>query len=740
MRAFDLLSAPIRKYIRDKRWEELRPIQTAAILRISSDDRHYILASRTASGKTEAAFLPILSKVDFNQHGVMVLYISPLIALINDQFMRVEDLCKDMEIKVTKWHGEANKTLKEKLIKDPEGVVLMTPESLEAMFVNRPHNVKHLFSALKYVVIDEIHSFIGTDRGVQLKSLLSRLQEVNEASFSIVGLSATLGDFEEAKKFTGDAERTVVLRDDQKKELDAEFRYFEQEGAELPLSLIKDIYKETRDNKVLIFPNSRGKAEEVAVKLLKISEKVGGHPNYFSHHSSVDKQVREYVEEFAKSKIRRNFVISCTSTLELGIDIGSVDRVVQVDAAHSIASLIQRVGRSGRREGAKSSLLLYATNPWSLLQSLASWLLYLEGFIEPPVVNDLPYDILLHQALSITKGHSGILKTELIKQLSNNYSFRRIPVQAIEEIIEHLIQTDLLEQLRFEVIIGVEGEKIVNSREFYTVFKSEEYYKVVNAGNGIGQIPLTPQLKEDENILLAAKIWKIKFVDHQSRKIEVIPAVDGKKPIFFGSGGDVHPRIREKMLEILYSKESYPVLNEESAVEIEKLRKEFDVFKIVDQKTDRPLETGIKESVFYSFNGTKINRTISFIWSLIGIESDSFDDSSSFKIPLGYGDLTNAVNLIPPQIEDLDFHIANLIENKPAVMSFSKWGAHLPLKYQILLAKQKYFDFEGAAIFRDYKLISNYVEQGALLDDPGVIPSQIGIDDADEDPLLDPLL
>ena len=198
--SFDLLSEPIRKYIRDKRWEQLRPIQAAAISKILSTSDNYILASRTASGKTEAAFLPILSKIDFTETGIQVLYISPLIALINDQFYRIEELCKYLDVTVTKWHGEANKTLKDRIIKHPNGIVLITPESLEAMFVNKPFNVKQLFSNLKYAVIDEIHSFIGTDRGIQLKSILSRLQSVNAKHFSIVGLSATIGDYNEAKK------------------------------------------------------------------------------------------------------------------------------------------------------------------------------------------------------------------------------------------------------------------------------------------------------------------------------------------------------------------------------------------------------------------------------------------------------------------------------------------------------------------------------------------------------------
>lgn len=162
--AFDLLSEPIRKFVRRKKWESLRPIQAAAITRILTTDCNYILASRTASGKTEAAFLPILSKADFNIQGVQVLYISPLIALINDQFVRIEELCEDLEISVTKWHGEANKTAKNNLLKKPNGVLLITPESLEAMFVNAPYNAATLFKNLQYIVVDEIHSFLGVKR------------------------------------------------------------------------------------------------------------------------------------------------------------------------------------------------------------------------------------------------------------------------------------------------------------------------------------------------------------------------------------------------------------------------------------------------------------------------------------------------------------------------------------------------------------------------------------------------
>ena len=706
--SFDLLSEPIRKFIRNKGWEQLRPIQTAAIAKILASDDNFILASRTASGKTEAAFLPILSKVDFNESGVQVLYISPLIALINDQFYRIEELCKNLDVTVTKWHGEANKTLKDRLIKQPNGIVLITPESLEAMFVNKPYNVKQLFSNLKYVVIDEIHSFIGTDRGTQLKSILSRLQKVNSKSFSIVGLSATIGDYNEAKKFTGDELKTKVLLDRTAKEINVLFRYFKNKKEELPLELLKDLYIETKDNKVLIFPNSRGRAEEVAVKLKKISERVKGHSNYFSHHSSVDREVREYVEYFAKNNNRQNFCISCTSTLELGIDIGTVDEVVQIDATHSIASLIQRVGRSGRKEGESSNLFLYATNEWSLLQSIACWLLYKEGFIEPPQKNEKPYDILVHQALSITKGHSGIRLAELVTQLKENSAFKLIEVFEIEQILNHLIAIDFLEKIQHEVIIGVEGEKIVNSRDFYSVFKTEENFKVVNAGNTIGEIPFSPQIIEDENILLSAKIWKIKFVDHKAKKIEVIPTKDGKKPMFFGGGATIHQRIREKMLEILYSKTEYDFLDQPSCDETEILRKDFSVFNIQNLQTDRPLLSAEKHLQLFTFTGTRINRTIQLLLNISGIKNILDDPSSSFDIEVSKQEIISKWNSLTLPFADIDIYISNLLQTNPALLDFSKWGLYLPENYQVKLLKDKYFDIEQTErLLATMKLIEN---------------------------------
>lgn len=705
--SYHLLSEPIRRYIRNKGWEELRPIQIAAIERILTTESNYILASRTASGKTEAAFLPILSKVDFNENGVQVLYISPLIALINDQFFRIEELCKDLEIPVTKWHGEANKTLKNKLLKKPEGIVLITPESIEAMFVNKPYQVKQLFSNLKFVVIDEIHSFIGTDRGTQLKSLLARIQQLNQNPFRIIGLSATIGDYDEAKNFTGDSQNTKVLLDKKAKDITAVFSYFESEKNELPLALLKDLYLKVKDNKVLIFPNSRGKAEEVAVKLKKISDRVKGHGNYFSHHSSVNRETREYIEYFAKNNQKNNFAIACTSTLELGIDIGTVDKVVQIDATSSIASLIQRVGRSGRKDGESSHLFLYATDKWDLLQSLACWLLYKEGFIEPPEKKEKPYSILVFQILSITKSKGGILIVDLIEQIKQNFAFTHIEETETIEIIKYLIEIDFLEQLNKEVIIGIEGEYIVNSRDFYSVFEREETYKVVHAGITVGQIPVSPQITEDENLLLSARIWKITIIDHQAKKIEVVPAKDGKKPVFAGSAMLVHERIREKMFEIIYSfstdlETNYDFLDKESKSELEILQNEFSIFKITDIGKQRPLL--IKENYLqlFTFTSTKINRTLLFLFSIAGIKTLLDEKNSCIDILTTTNEFVKAWKSLGIPLQNdtkLNSILTSFLESNPKILRSSKWSMYLPQSYQVELVKKTYFDIEGTKGF-----------------------------------------
>lgn len=699
---YELLSEPIRRYIRDRKWESLRAIQEAAIVRIMGTEDNYILASRTASGKTEAAFLPVLSSVNFRDPGVQVLYISPLIALINDQFLRCEDLCRHMDVPVTKWHGEANKTAKERLIANPEGVVLITPESIEAMLVNHSGRAQHLFADLKFIIIDEIHTFLGTDRGTHLQSLISRICRLKTGKpVRLIGLSATIGkdNYQVAKRFTGNEAGTKVLVDNTPKEIVAAFSYFPA-ADEYPPDFIEELYELTKDKKVLIFPNSRGRAEEIAVKLGQMAARKKGHPYYFSHHSSVDKEVREYVEGFVKNNKQHNFCIACTSTLELGIDIGAVDMVVQVDATSSVASLVQRIGRSGRREGAKSRLQLYATNGWDLLQSLSCWLLYQSGFIEPVNHIDKPYDLLFHQILSTLKETNGISRSLLTQRLLSNGAFKLITAPEMEELLEYMIANEFVEDLKRELIVGYEGEKLTNSKDFYAVFSTPELLKVISAGNVIGEIPFSPAVREDANIYLAAKIWKIKIIDLKVKKILVVPANDGKKPLFSGDGADVHPEIRIKMQEIIYNELPVDILDETAVGALEELMFNFKSNALNAHEWQRPYIAKEHAVECYTFTGSRINRTLALLLKMGNVEYIQEEKESKFV-------LTDFCT----DPEKLFFHLSGFLPAVPAYIQNelseghsgqfvqSKWAPFLPIKFQAKLILESRYDLEGTTTF-----------------------------------------
>jgi len=699
MDAYNLLSNPIKKFIRDKKWDELRPIQTAAITRIITTKNNYIIAARTASGKTEAAFLPILSQVDFSERGVQVLYISPLVALINDQFERVNDLCKHLDVKITKWHGEASRSAKKKLIGNPNGVVLITPESIEAMFVNQPYNVQNLFSNLKFIVIDEIHSFLGTDRGIQLRSLLFRINEKAMTDIRFVALSATLGDdLVAAKSFFGAIEKTKVLVDSTKQGVDAQIRYFESEGKEVPIELLGTLYKITQKDRALIFPNSRGRVEEIAVKLKKIAVKYDGHQFYYAHHSSVNKELREFVEDFAKNNQSGRYAIVCTSTLELGIDIGTVDLVAQIDSTFSVASLAQRLGRSGRKEGVNSNLLLCAMSPWSLLQSIACFELLKKGFVEPLKNNVYTVDLLFHQILSIVKESSGINKDLLYKRVRNNYTFEFIQDSDIIDLLKHMIREEYLENINSELIIGIEGEGLVNSRNFYTAFQTPVHFKVVTKNRTIGEIPPSPQIIPDQNIYLAAKTWKIQEVDYTSKNIFVIKATDGKKPIFSGGGGQIHERVREKMLKIIISNQVFPECDTAAINQINELRKDFKDFKCKDYKFERPVFVSEKKLQFFSFTSTKINNTLKFLLEQhLGKNITLFEQQSLFETTVSYDEFIEIMTKITKSIKDFDKLLFEYLETSPdEEYPTSKWGFYLPKEMKQKVVLTSYFDVEGA--------------------------------------------
>ena len=298
----------------------------------------------------------------------------------------------------------------------------------------------------------------------------------------------------------------------------------------------------------------------------------------------------------------------------------------------------------------------------------------------------------------------------MIRQLADNAAFVKIKQHDIEVIIDQLIAIDLLENLNGELIIGVSGEKIVNSREFYSVFLATENFKVVNSGNVIGEIPYSLQIREDENILLAAKIWKIKHVDLEAKRIEVIKAPDGNRPSFGGQAGAVHMRIREKMLEILYSDQTYEILDSAGAEELRQMRQEYAVFPLYDLKIERPIQQEGNYVTIHTFTGSRVNQTLAFMLSKAGIKCDLYNESSSIEMKTDVATFQKVLLDVSDLLDNVDEHLITALAEKPALIDFSKWGNYLPIRYQVTLLKQHYFDFQGMKAVTRFRFVANAPE------------------------------
>ncbi|QOY35306.1 DEAD/DEAH box helicase [Anaerobacillus isosaccharinicus] len=638
---FNLLSKNIQKKIWDMKWDRFTPIQDSTIPVIINSSRDVIVSSGTASGKTEAAFLPILSLVEKAAASELkVLYISPLKALINNQFERIEKLCEHTHIPIHKWHGDVSQSVKKKFLKEPAGILQITPESIESLFINRTEQIRVLFKGLDFVVIDEIHSFLNNDRGVHLRSLLSRIETIAQNRPRIIGLSATIDNFEFVKNwvnYTSPEEVEIVDEKVSEKQLLYYLMHFPEKedgeaGNKLEVSLFEDIRELTRNQKAIIFCNDRGSVEEVTVFLNRLAarEKVG--ETYYAHHSSIDKKEREYVEKtMMESKMPKTVV--ATSTLELGLDIGDVDIVIQLNSTFTVSSLKQRLGRSGRKRDARQMLQMYTTKRDSLFQSLAVMELALDKWIEPATGYAQPYDILFHQIISICTETNGITMSQLLERLERNHIFYQLNTTDVQLLINHMLEQDYLEMVKGpnELIVGLAGERILRSRDFYAVFITPEEYTVLEGVRKIGTLDKSTFLgSEGDNIILAGKLWTIKQIDTEKNKIYVLKAVNGKPPRYSSSGLKLHKKIGEKIMEILCDDHQFHYINQEAFDSLNDERKFYHDNQI--KPGDRVIREEDGSFLLESFTGTVIAQTLGWLLRAIGFGAKIEDGLNRMRI------------------------------------------------------------------------------------------------------------
>lgn len=573
---FDRLARPVQKWIRDQGWTELRAVQALAVETILGGDADVIVSAATAGGKTESAFLPLLSDVidrPSGQGGFDLVYIGPLKALITDQALRLEGMVAGTGLAVTPWHGDVGQGVKARARKAPSGVLLITPESLEAMFLRDGRDIHRLFAATRAVVIDELHTMLDSERGVHLRSLLTRLDVALGRRPRRVGLSATLGEMDMVRGYLNpDAPDTVarVEVEAAEAELKVQFRACiepsqEAGGPEARRVIADHLFERMRGTRNLVFAGSRQNVEAYADRLARRCETEGLPQEFLPHHASLSAEARRAVEDRLRDG-RLPLTAVCTSTLELGIDIGDVACVGQIGPPHSVASLRQRLGRSGRRAGAASVLRMYARLPHltaksdvldrlrpDLLQGVAVLDLILrDRWCEPPTPGALHLSTLVHQVLAIVAERGGATAARLHGVLCGRGPFRAVDRDMFLDVLRDMGQAELLEQAGDgTLLLGRAGEGLTAQHHFYAVFQTPEEWQVLAAGRRLGTLPVTMALMPGMALIFGGRRWTIAGVDEAAKVLELKPGATGTPPTFGGEAGPVHRSIGMRMREVL---------------------------------------------------------------------------------------------------------------------------------------------------------------------------------------------
>ena len=610
MRAFDRYAPFVQEYIYQNHWENLRSIQVAAADAIFNTDENVLLTASTASGKTEAAFFPIITLFSEDMpSSVGCIYIGPLKALINDQFSRLNDLCAEADIPVWHWHGDVAQSHKAKLMRHPAGILQITPESLEALLLHKHAAIAKLFGDLRFVVIDEVHSLLRGDRGGQTLCLIERLSRIAGVNPRRIGLSATIGDPEGTGEFLslGTGRKTIIPKIDAKgskwrlsmehfyvkdaqaaedKQIPDALPVLEEKTDDAPANAdpgIGYIFEHTRGKKCLVFVNSREECEMVTTTLRHYCELNHEPDRFLVHHGNLSASYRETAEGIMKDDSQYMTTVT-TATLELGIDIGRLERAFQIDAPWTVSSFLQRMGRTGRRElppemwfviredEPEVRAMLPTTIPWKLLQGIALVQLYLEErWVDPPRLDRLPFSLLYHQTMSTLASCGELSPRALADRVLRLHYFHRITQEDYRVLLRHLIATDHIQQTeQGGLIVGLAGERVINSFKFYGVFQESEEYTVRSESQELGTVVSPPPV--GEKLAIAGHVWQVLDVDHKRRLI-YCQQVKGSVPAYFGQcPGDLHTKILTRMRRVLQEDRQYPYLMKNAVARLEQAR------------------------------------------------------------------------------------------------------------------------------------------------------------------------
>jgi len=570
--AFDRLHPALQHHIVNSLgWQELREVQSLSIDAYLNGANLVILAP-TAGGKTESAFFPVISQMlDESWSGISILYVSPIKALLNNQEQRLDRYMRLVGRRAALWHGDTPQSERNRILAEQPDCLLTTPESLEVLLVSQKVDHHQFFSNVRVVVIDELHAFAGDDRGWHLLSVFSRIGKIARRDLQRIGLSATVGNPQKMLEWlSSGSERTqevVWPRGVDSKTPDVQLDYVASlANAAKVISLLH------QGEKRLVFCDSRSRVEQLAVSLRQY-----GIDTFVSHSSLGIDERRQAEEAFAQ---RQNCVIVATSSLELGLDVGDLDRVIQIDAPGTVSSFLQRMGRTGRRSNTNRNCLFLATSDEGLLRAAALIELWRRNYVEPVKAPPCPYHILAQQLMALILQERGIGQSQWFPWVESVPGFAELPPERVVELVEFMIAKGILWSDNGILAFAPEGENVFGRRNFMdilSVFTSPPLFKVMSGQKELGNVHESTFYKREEGpaiLVLAGRSWKTKHLDWK-RRIAYVEATDEKgRSRWLGEGQMLSHAVCQSIRRILASDEDDPAWSRRASQQFTELRDE----------------------------------------------------------------------------------------------------------------------------------------------------------------------
>ena len=685
--AFDMLHAGIKKWAWKQGWRHLRSIQEEAILAIlGNSNADLVISAPTAGGKTEAVYMPILTEICASNHevGFQVLYLSPLRALIDDQYERITEIADLVDVAVTRWHGDVARSDKARAQRSPAGILMTT---LEAFFVLRASSMRRLFGALKFIIVDELHAFVPSERGRQLQSQLSRLDHLTRSTPRRIALSATIGDIQRACDFLRPPtnESAIQISSHDSSELLIKLHAFVGNDSEKtsPLARAEDIpdllFQKLRGSNNLAFVNTRQGVEALSDQLRRMSEKQSVPNEFHPHHGSLAKGLRRFAEAELKKEGRPATVI-CTSTLELGIDVGQIESIAQVGSAPSVSSIAQRLGRSGRR-GNPSVLRYFVTSDMpgpdshledhlhlEIIQVIAQTELLLEGWCESPSATEKHFSTLLHQILSAICERGGIVAREAWTALCSDGPFRNVTKDEFVMLLRQMGEKKLIEQAPSGLLLlGEEGERLQSRRDFYTVFHTPEEYSLMSPEGPLGTLPIRFPLIPGHHLIFGGTRWLITNVDEHRRVVTLHPSPAGRVPKFAGSGWLIGDEVRKRMAQILTA-DSIPAYLDATAQHL--LRSAREAFRGAGLASTN-IVTWEDRTCLFCWRGDRIRLTLEALLNKVSLPTTAL--AVALSTPSPKQDLISALGSVCTEPAPSAVELASEVPNK----EFAKYDSYL---------------------------------------------------------------